>query len=375
MRMFAAFAGLALLFAILWDAFETIVLPRRITRHYRLARLFYRSTWEPWRRIALRYPDKRRESLLSFFGPISFLMLLLLWAVAIMFAFSLLHYGFGSRLEGDGPTTFWTCLYFSGTSLFTLGLGDVRPIGFAARLLTIAEAGTGFGFLALVIGYFPVLYQSFSRREVHISLLDAHAGSPPTAVELLHRSLRAGPEKLNDQLVAWEIWCAELMESHLSYPVLCYFRSQHDNTSWLAVLAVVMDTAALIIANTEGETRHQAEMTFAMARHAIVDLSQTFMQAPIQRSYDRFDETSLAVIRTLFNEHGLPLRASEAACADRLRELRAMYEPYVQSLGSYILMTIPPFQREKRPDNWQTSAWGRITAKLDVNEIADDDHL
>ena len=148
-----------------------------------------------------------------------------------------------------------------------------------ARALTVIEAGVGFGFLALVIGYLPVLYQGFSRREVNISLLDARAGSPPSAGELLVRHVgdTAGLETL---LRDWERWAAELMESHLSYPVLLYFRSQHEHQSWLGALTAVLDASALVMVGVEGGPVRQAQLTFAMARHAVVDLAQAAGVAP-----------------------------------------------------------------------------------------------
>src|SRR2546427_7074790 len=169
----AFFAGLALLLAILWDAFETMVLPRRVTRRIRLARLFYRMTWRPWSAVArLLRRDKRRESFLSFFGPLSLLFLLTFWALGLILSFGLLQYGLGSAVEASGRTSnFLVDVYLSATTFFTLGIGDVTPRSEAARALTAMEAGVGFGFLAIVIGYLPVIYQSFSRREVNISLL------------------------------------------------------------------------------------------------------------------------------------------------------------------------------------------------------------
>ena len=147
---------------------------------------------------------------------------------------------------GETPT-FRTDFYFSGTTFFTLGLGDVTPRPGLARLITVTEAGTGFGFLGLVISYLPTLYGAFSQRELNISLLDARAGSPPTAAELLRRHAQFRDAKCSVSILHdWEIWSAQLMESHLSYPVLCYFRSQHDNQSWLAAFAAVLDVCALL---------------------------------------------------------------------------------------------------------------------------------
>ena len=103
----------------------------------------------------------------------------------------------------------------------------------------------GFGFLALIIGYVPIIYQAFSRRESNISLLDARAGSPSSATEMLRRHYRTQRlEELLQFLRKWEQWCATLLESHLSYPVLTYYRSQHERQSWLAALTTVLDTCA-----------------------------------------------------------------------------------------------------------------------------------
>ena len=272
-KIFAVVLGLLLILLVLWETFETIVLPRRVTRQFRLTRLFYRFTWKSWAALtSLRSSRRKRDSLLSFYGPLSLLLLLAIWALALVLGFGLLHYGLHDRLSGAlFDSDFGNALYLSGTTLFTLGLGDVLPASPLGRFITVLEAGIGFGFLALVIGYLPVLYQAFSRREVTISLLDARAGSPPTAFEMLRRQSGVhGMEALTELLKDWELWSADLMESHLSYPVLAYFRSQHDNQSWLASLTAILDVCALAMVGLEGLCQYQARMTFAIARHALV---------------------------------------------------------------------------------------------------------
>ena len=149
--------------------------------------------------------------------------------------------------------------------------------------MAVAETGIGFGFLAVVISYLPVLYQAFSHREVTIALLDARAGSPPTAAQLLVRLARhRNFAPLDRFLEEWERWAAEVLESHVSFPVLSYYRSQHDNQSWLAALTAILDTAALVIAGAKGVDPYQAQLTFAMARHAVVDLAQVYNVPPIE---------------------------------------------------------------------------------------------
>jgi len=333
-----------------------------VSGRIRLTRLFYRSTWIPWRGAARLLSGRRRDAFLSFYGPLSLLFLLALWALGSVFSFGLLQWAAGSAMTvvGGGAIGFWSDVYMSGTTFFTLGLGDVVPRTVIAKALTVVEAGTGFAFLAAVIGYFPVIYQAFSRREVAISLLDARAGSPPSASELLWRH-RGDPAAaaLTDLLRDWERWAADVLESHLSYPPLAYFRSQHYNESWLAALTTILDASAFIIVGLEAWCARQAELTFAMARHAVVDLAQVFSTPP-RPTGERLSSAQLARLRERLASGGLGLRA-RPDFEPRLTELRRMYEPYVEALAQHLAVPLPPWVREaERPDNWQTSAWDRV---------------
>src|SRR5207245_2887458 len=257
----------------------------------------------------------------------SLLVLLTVWAASVIFGFALLHWAIGSKI---GPVnnagSLLTDLYYSGTTFFTLGLGDVTPLSAAARALTVIEASIGFGMLALVIGYLPVLYQAFSRREVNISMLDARAGTPPTAVELLrrHQEARSMPN-LDQWLRDWEMWAADLMESHLSYPVLCFFRSQHDNQSWLAALSTVLDVCSLVMVGIDGIPKWQAQLTFKMARHALVDISQIFNTSPLQHDRSRMTDQELGQLRSQLLERESTL-SDEPGDKKTHGETRAKYE-------------------------------------------------
>jgi hypothetical protein len=363
MHILAAAASIVLILTVLWDAFEVIVLPRRVTRKFRLARFFYRSTWKPWAAAARRMSTvSRRETLLSFYGPVSLLFLLSLWAVGLVLGFTFLHQALRTPIKIEGEsTTFLSYFYFSGSTFFGSSLGNVLAERWPGKLLTILEAGMGLGFLAVVIGYLPVLYQAFSRRELNISLLDARAGSPSTAAELLRRHFDGDQfVELSAFLREWERWAAELLESHLSYPVLAYYRSQHSNQSWLGALTTILDTSALVIVGIEGTSAHQAQFTFAIARHAVVDLANVFNTKPHSPPRDRLPATELARVRGNLRMQGILLKEGDAA-AEKLNKLRSMYEPYVHALSEYLLMSLPAWEAaSKAADNWQTSAWERI---------------
>ena len=378
MNILEAVLGVSLVLLVLWEGFETIVLPRRVTRRFRFTRFFYRRTWLPWARmVRFVIPERWQETLLSIFGPLSLLLLMSIWVAGLITGFALLYWSIGSSIVmGQGGTGFFIDFYLSGTSFFTLGLGDVVPRNSLARALVVIESGMGFGFLALVISYLPALNQSFARREVSISLLDERAGSPPTASEMLLRNGRErGLEDLKELLHEWERWSAELLEGHLSYPIMAYFRSQHDNQSWLAALSAILDTCSLIMAGLEGSCRRQAELTFAMARHAVVDLSLVFRQKPVEPKPSRLPPEKLAELRTLLAERNLKLDDGKAV-DQKLAELRHLYEPYVHALALYFRLRIPPWVAAKSwVDNWQATMWERPASRKVILEQTKGEHF
>jgi hypothetical protein len=365
LRIVSILAGLLVLWAVLLDALETVVLPRRVRRLFRLTAWYYRLTWGPWAGITRRIKSQsRREAVLGYFGPLSLIFLLALWAAGLIFGFALVQYGTGGHLVlSNARLNFGLLLYHSGETFFTLGYGDIVPNTGLSRFLAVLEAGMGFAFLGIVIGYLPTIYSAFSRREIEISLLDARAGSPPTAAELLRRYCQCPPHDGLDRIFhAWERWSAEVLESHLSYPVLSFFRSQHNNQSWLAALTTILDATALVIVGVDGIPSEQAKMTFAMARHAAVDLSQVVIARYDPLFPDRLPSAELSRLRKTLSSRNLKLREGIEA-EEKLAALRAMYEPYVNALAHSLLIALPQWLHpERKPDNWQVAPWDEAIA-------------
>jgi hypothetical protein len=364
----AAVFGIIIIWVVLLDAFETVVLPRRVTRHFKLTAWFYRQTWIPWRNVARRIKTaSRQQNFLGYFGPLSLILLLGFWAAGLILGFALIQHGIGRHEQlGNEPITFGRILYQSGETFFTLGYGDIVPTSGAARALSVFEAGMGFAFLGVVIGYIPVVYASFSRREIQISMLDARAGSPPSAVELLvrlaGRSEDPGVDQkvLDEVLREWERWAGELLESQISYPVLTFFRSQHSNQSWVGALTTMLDVTSLVLTGIEGVQPGQAKLTFAMARHAAVDLAQVVNAKYDAAAPDRLPEAEWTAVRDALGAAGLRLRSDDYG-RDKLVKLRSMYEPYVHSTAKNLMLTLPPWRFvTKTRDNWQAGPWDRV---------------
>jgi hypothetical protein len=383
MQALKMIGGILCILVVLLDAFQTIILPRRAAGRLRLTRIFYIATWIPWRFVAMKiHHPRKRETVLSFYGPLSLIFLLAVWACGMVLGYSLVYYALGSPFtDSSRHLTYLTDLYVSGTNFFTLGLGDVTPHSNVARALSTLQAGTGFGFLAIIMGYFPVLYGSFSRREVSISLLDARAGSPPTAAELMRRHAFDGAENaISNLLSEWERWSAELLESHISYTLLCYYRSQHTNQSWIGALTAILDTSALLIAGVRGHEARQAQLTFAMARHAMVDLAQVFSLRPIQNLPDRLPPERYEQLYNLLCQSGVSV-CRDGESYERLRDLRALYEGYAEAISRHLCMPLPPWIADQpHKDNWLAVAKVRTQAEAanpgphNIAEVIDRHH-
>jgi hypothetical protein len=293
---------------------------------------------------------RRRETFLGIYGPLSLLLLFLFWALGLILGFALLQWSMKTAMSGQD---FWDGLYQSAASFLTIGAGTTHQG--LVRWINIAEAGIGFSFLALVIGYLPVFYQSFSRRELHISLLDARAGSPPSAGELIARQGNY-PRQLERQLIAWEEWAADLLQDELSYPMLAYFRSQHLNQSWIGALVAITDVSALILLGAKNDLKNQAEATFAMARHALIDTSKVLDVKPHLSRSDRLSRAVLAEIREIIKDADAALDVRLLRNED-LSRLSASYEAYADALGEHLLMAVPSWiPTGNSANNWRITS-------------------
>ena len=359
MRIVVGILGGALVLLMLFEIFLAFLLPRRVKRDPLLARRIAIYAYRPWRALARRLPEQIGDTLLGMYGPFGLLLDLGLWVVVLMFGYACLQWGGGSHLSATGSVNFGQDVYFAAATLVSTSPAGLSAHSTFARVVQVIDAATGLAVLTIVISYLPSLYQAFSRRETTVSQLDARAGSPPSAGRLVVRATqRGGWPALNEYLRGWEVWSAELMETHLSYPTLAYFRSQHVNQNWLSALVTILDASALAVSAAPEGTVEEARFTFAISRHAIADLAYTFRAKPVEADLDRLPTADFEALIAEVRSSGVELRDAPEAIRERLERLRKLYEPYAQVLAERVELRLPPWLAPESPtDNWRTTAW------------------
>ena len=280
-RVLEVLTGLVLILATAYDLFKSVVLPRPAINKLILARQLFLSLWTLWRWIGERTSAvARREGWLATFAPVGVLVIFVVWALAFVLGYAFIVDGFRDEMS-PVPTDFWESFYFSATTLVPLSYGDFVPVGLGARLTTVAESATGVGVAALAITLLFSLYESFQRREELVVTLDALAGAPPSGVQILET---AADLEMRDQLGKtfdeWRAWSAAVLESHLAYPILFYFRSSHDNEAWLNSFGAVMDAALLVISTVDSDAEGPARLTLTVGNHLVEDMAWNFRVTP-----------------------------------------------------------------------------------------------
>ncbi|MDM0110407.1 potassium channel family protein [Variovorax sp. J22R24] len=346
----AILSGVVLVVATLIDAFEVVLLPRPVRRRLRLNRYFFACTWAVWVRCADLWPHgRRREDFIGVFGPLSMVMLFALWAVSLIVGFGMMQWALQVLVPDSGSNELVDQIIVSGDAFFTLGYGDNVPHHWLARLLVILEAGTGFGFIALTIGYLPVLYQHFAKRDLQLISFSARAGTPPTAAALLGWHMHGTPAGLERWLRDWEIWASDLVESQAVYPMLAFYRSQHEGHSWLGSLAVVLDVCTLLIAGADDARRLQATATFSALRRVLDEASDSLRVAPARQVSSRCMDSGALHHLTPTIRRILPAWRDDAAALEAIRKLRQTYEPRLEGLAAYLLLPLPEWINPESP--------------------------
>jgi len=276
--------GLALVLIVFYDLFQSIVLPRPAINKLATVRFLLRRMWAGWKWVGDRISSiPRREKWLATFGPLAVLTVFGVWALALILGYGLMVDGVRGEMH-PVPDSFGTSLYFSATTLVPLSYGDFVPIGVPLRLVTVAESVTGVVLAALAITLLFSLYEAFQSREERVITLDAIAGAPPSGTQILETAAEHGmDEELIKTFDEWKQWAAAVLESHLAYPPLLFFRSSHDNEAWLNSFGAVMDAAILVMSTVEHKSEGPARLMYTVGKHLVEDLSWYFQ-------YHRLDD-------------------------------------------------------------------------------------
>jgi hypothetical protein len=325
------------------DVFQSVVVPRATGRRYRISSYVWRWIWQLWPRAAWRLygaNDDKREDFLAVFAPFMLVSLLGMWVGLLIVGYGLVLWGVRGGIVPHN-SSFGTVLYFSGTSLLTIGFGDVAGRSALPRLVSIFAALSGLAFLSITTAYLFALFGSFQQRETFVVTVAARAGAPPSGVNLL---AIAGYSRTSNDLSVLMIdaqrWAAALMESHLAYPVLAFFRSSHDEQSWVGTLGTLLDAATMLMTTVHGVNDGQARIFYNVGRHAARDLSRYFR-------VDTEDDV-VGIERPEFDRACDRLAAAGYTLTDRdegwrrFSGLRSSYASRLNSLAA--LFQIPPLQ-------------------------------
>jgi hypothetical protein len=338
-------AGVVIILLTLNDVFQSVIVPRATGRRYRMSVHVWRSIWRFWPGMAWRLDPEnggRREELLAVFAPLTLTLLIFLWAALLIVGFGLVLWGLRSGITPARPS-FGAVLYYSGTSLLTIGYGDIVSHGWAARLVSVLTGLAGLSLLSITTAYLFAIFGSFQTREQFVVVIGARAGAPPSGVNLLAiAGYSQTREDLPPLMIGAQRWAAALMESHLAYPVLAFFRSSHDDQSWVGTLGTLLDAATLMMTTIDGVRDGQARLFYNVGRHATFDLSNYLMIGP------KAGEETVGIERSEFEdacnqlvEAGYTLRDRDEAWK-RFSDLRSNYAARLNALARFF--EIPPLQ-------------------------------
>lgn len=307
----AALVGAALVVSSLADLFQSVVVPRSVGGRFRPSVMIARYGWRMWRDRAMRIADQeRREDTLAVFAPTFMVTLLGYWVASQAVGYGLLFYALRSGLKPDIGLP--DAIYFAGTTMLTIGFGEIVPVQWYTRIPAVFAAANGLATFAIVTTFLFQTFAAFQKREAFVVTISERTGAPPSGLEFVIRHVKLGiMSDVNPIMRESQQWIAEVMETHLAYPVLTYFRSSHDDESWVGTLGALLDASTLLITTCDLDHRGQAEITLRIGAHLVRDFTGFFALPTGDAAGVEYDEFATAY-RTL-NELGVPLHPLEDA--------------------------------------------------------------
>lgn len=351
LNILSAALGIAVIGITLTDVFQSVVVPRAVGRRFRISFAVWRALWYVWPKVGWRfYADDagRREDFFALFAPFMLILLLGLWAGLLIFGFGLVLWAMRAGVT-PANATFGTMLYYAGTTMLTIGFGDVVARNGLPRFVSVLAALSGLGFVSILTAYLFAIFGSFQRRETFVVTVGARGGAPPSGVNLLAiAGYSETHEDFPSLMMDAQQWAAGVMEGHLAYPVLAYFRSSHDDQSWIGTLGTLLDAATLAMTTIDGVRNGQARIFYSVGRHAARDLANYFQvgaaqetvgieQAEFERACDRLAAAGYTIRDR--NEAWRRFSGLRSGYAGRLNLLAAFFQiPPLQWIGDRSLI-------------------------------------
>lgn len=337
----AGLSGAFLIWIALRDVFQSVIVPRAADRRLRLSYYVGSMLWSIWPRIGWRIADDdKREDFFGTYAPFAMVATLVTWVVVLIIGYGLIFYAISDQLRPQ-PVNLWKAMYFAGTTMLTIGFGDYVGNTGIARAISLAAGASGLSVVAVVTAYLFAVFGSFQRREVFVTFLGSRSGSPPSGIGLVTvHAFNGILDDLPPLFVQGQQWTSEVMESHLAYPILSYFRSSHDYESWVGTLGTLLDAATLLLATADGGKQHgQARIMYWTGRHLVHDFVTYFGLRTTQGAgIERYE---FLQARLRLAELGLEL-ADEESSWIAFSELRGTYAPGLSAMANF--WRIPPLQ-------------------------------
>ena len=336
--------GTIIVVATLLAAIRTVVLPRAerpmiSALVFRITRFFFKILT----RKAHSY--QQRDRIMSFYAPLSLLLLPIEWV-------SLILLGYTAMFRAVGVSPWIAAFETSGSSLLTLGFVPVEtPLQY---ILAFSEATIGLGIVALMLAFLPSIYASFSRRETLVALLETRAGSPPSAVEMLSRMNRIGLlDNLSETWDRWEVWFADVEESHTTHAALVFFRSPRPDRSWVTAAGTVMDTAALLLSTVDVPRDPHAAMCIRSGYIALRQIADFF---EIEYEGDPQQGDPISIMRYEFDEvcqelesQGIPLKADRDQSWLDFAGWRVNYDTTLLAIAEMVMAPYALWASDRQP--------------------------
>lgn len=362
-------AGVFLIGVALRDVFQGVIVPRAENTTLRVSRYLMRGMWRIWPWLSYRLYSRdaqRREDFLGTFAPFHLVTLLVTWVVMLVIGWGLVFYGLRADLH-PAEMSFGSAVYYAGSSLLTIGYGDIVARTAATRVISLVAAASGLGVVAVVTSFLFSIFGAFQERERFVVTFGARAGVPPSGVGLLVVHAYAGLRADVAQVFRdGQAWTAAVMESHLAYPILMMFRSSHDYESWVGTLGSLMDAAALVISTLDArsminaQTQGQARIMYDLGRHLAGDFAEYFrFEERLHRRVAAagIERAEFEMACAKLREAGYELCDTEPAWQEFSR-LRSAYGPHFNALARWL--EIPPVQwigdRSALPHERETAA-------------------